>query len=63
MLGVEYDEEEAPMAAKKKKRPKTIAVKITKEQQKEIVRLRKQGYGVYIAGDGKIMKFPFHPPS
>jgi hypothetical protein len=32
-----------------------------KKQQKEIVRLRKEGFGVFIAGDGKIMKFPFHP--
>lgn len=49
------------MAAKKKKRPQTIAIKITQAQQKEIVRLRKEGYGVFITGDGKIKKFPFHP--
>lgn len=48
------------MAAAKKKRKKSIAVKIDAETKREIVRLRKAGYGIFIAKDGSIKKFKFH---
>lgn len=50
------------MAAKKKKKvTKTLAVKIDPATSKEIARLRKAGYGVFIDKHGKIMKFELHP--
>jgi hypothetical protein len=47
--------------AKRKKAKKSIAVKIDAATKKEIVALRKQGYGVFIARDGSIQKFKLHP--
>jgi len=46
--------------AAKKKRKKTLAVKIDAATSKELVRLRKEGFAVYIDKQGRIKKFPFH---